>query len=113
MEHPLQNSEASVTKLYESLMKRVRTLGKVTVEPKKTSIHVKHAAAFLGVHPKKKWLDLNIVSQAPIESPRVLKAEQVSKSRFHNLVRIANAEDLTPELFEWVKQAYDLLGPKS
>jgi predicted transport protein len=112
MEHPFQNSESSVTKLYEALMKQVRTLGQITVEPKKTSIHVKHGAAFLGVHPKKKWLDLNIVSQVAIKSAKVLKAEQISKSRYHNLVRIANAEDLTPELLGWVKQAYDLLAPK-
>ena len=112
MEQPFQHSEGSVTKLYESLMKQVRTLGEVTVEPKKTSIHVKRAAAFLGVHPKKKWLDLNIVAQAPIKSPKVLKVEQVSKSRYHNLVRIANAEDLTPQLFGWIKQAYELMAPK-
>jgi hypothetical protein len=110
MEQPFQNSEESVTKLYESLMKRVRTLGEVIVEPKKTSIHVKHRAAFLGVHPKKKWLDLNIVTDAPIKSGKVLKTEQVSKSRYHNMVRICSEKDINPELLGWLKQAYILMA---
>jgi len=110
MEHPFQNSEPTVTVLYEKLMKQVKTLGKITVEPKKTSVHIKHRAAFLGVHPKKKWLDLNIVTDTPIKSAKVLKTEQVSKSRYHNLVRIASPEDITPELFGWLKQAYTLMS---
>jgi hypothetical protein len=82
------------------------------VEPKKTSIHVNRAAAFLGVHPKKKWLDLNVVTDAPIKSPKVRKTEQVSKNRHHNLVRVASADDMTPELFGWIKHAYELMAPK-
>ena len=96
--------------MYEILMKQVETLGKVTVEPKKTSIHVKNRAAFLGVHPKKRWLDINIVTDAPIKSAKILKTEQVSKSRYHNMVRIGSEKDIDPELLGWLKQAYTLMA---
>ena len=111
MDQPFQNSEPAVSVLYEKLMKEVKTLGKITVEPKKTSIHVKRAAAFLGVHPKKKWLDLNIVTETPIKSSKILKSEQISKNRCHNLIRITSAGDIDPELFGWLRQAYDLMAP--
>jgi hypothetical protein len=97
-----------IKKYYDLVMAEVEKFGQLTVEPKKTSIHVNNKSAFLGIHPKKNWLDLNIVTAEPIESERVLKVEQVSKNRFHNQIRIQDTRNIDVELIKWLQDAYKL-----
>jgi len=54
-------------------------------------------------------LILNIVSATPITSPRVVKEEQVSKSRFHNEFKIEKEADIDAELIGWLRDAYELM----
>ena len=104
------NITSEVNLLYKQLLKELGKFGKVAVEEKKTSIHLKNRVAFSGVHPRKNYLILNIVSSAPIKSPRIIKQEQVSKSRFHNEVRVEKLEDINRELLVWLKEAYILMA---
>ena len=43
-----------------------------------------------------------------VRSPRVTKAEQVSKNRWHLDVKVSNIEEIDDELLGWLRQAYDL-----
>ena len=98
---------AEVKALYEQLLDELKKFGKIAVEEKKTSFHIKGSgAAFAGVHPRKKYFILNIVAAAPIKSPRIIEQEQVSAHRFHNRVKIEKPEDLDKELLNWLKEAY-------
>jgi hypothetical protein len=102
---------SQVSEVYERLTSVLRSVGPVTVETKRTSIHLiagSCGSAFAGVHPQKSAILLNIRSPAPIESPRVRKVEQVSKNRFHNEVLLASPDDVNGELLRWLKTAYDL-----
>ena len=104
------SSEPNVQEIYDELIKQINALGKITVEEKKTSLHVKAKSAFVGIHPKKKFLDLNIVTDMPIKSDRIKKTEQVSANRFHNEVRLEDVDQIDTELMGWIKQAYQLLS---
>ena len=97
-----------INDLYRGLIAEVNKFGKITVEEKKTSFHIKSGAAFAGVHPRKHYFILNIVSAAPIKSVRVVEQEQVSAHRFHNRVKIEKAKELDKELLGWLKEAYTL-----
>ena len=97
-----------VNELYRKLLGELKKTGKLVVEEKKTSFHFKSGAAFAGVHPRKTYFILNIVSASPLKSPRIIKQEQVSKNRFHNRVKIANSGDIDSELMGWLKEAYAL-----
>jgi Domain of unknown function (DUF5655) len=97
-----------VKDLYQRLIIELQKFGNITMEEKKTSFHIKSGAAFAGVHPRKQYFILNIVSAAPIKSARVIKQEQVSAHRFHNRVRIEKLEDINKELLGWLKEAYTL-----
>ncbi|MFA9288621.1 MAG: DUF5655 domain-containing protein [Weeksellaceae bacterium] len=98
-----------VKALYQQLLNDIDIFGNIIIEEKKTSIHLKNRAAFAGVHPRKSYLILNIVSSEPIVSPRIMKTEQVSKSRFHNELKIEKAEDIDDELIKWLHKAFDLM----
>ena len=103
------NLTPGVNALYKKLLESMKSFGNVGVEEKKTSIHLTNRAAFVGVHPRKEYFILNIVSDHPITSSRINKTEQVSKSRFHNELKIEKKEDIDPELVAWLKTAYELM----
>jgi hypothetical protein len=96
--------------VYERLVAEVKKFGGVTVEEKKTSVHIKAKSGFAGVHPRKEGLIVQIVSDAPIADVRVFKTEQVSKNRFHNHVRVSRVGEIDGKLKGWLKAAYDLMG---
>ena len=51
---------------------------------------------------------LNLRTEHPIDSPRVVKREQVSKNRWHNEVKLASADEVDAELTGWLRAAYAL-----
>ena len=108
MKQLFDTREPIVRELYEALLAELKTFGEVIVEPKKTSIHLKHRTAFAGVHPKKTHFTLNIVSASAIASSRIKKVEQVSKNRFHNEIDIRALTDIDDELISWLQTAYNL-----
>jgi hypothetical protein len=97
--------------IWQALERRLGELGPYEVEAKKTSLHVTRGRAFLGVHPRKGALLLNIVTAEPIESPRIKKRERVSANRVHNEVLVQSPADLDEELVGWIRAAYELAGP--
>ena len=97
-----------VRSIYERLLEALHTIGPFQEEPKKTSLHLVHRVGFAGVHPRKSYLILNLRTDHPIESQRIFKTEQVSKSRFHNEVKLASPGDVDEELLGWLKDAYML-----
>jgi hypothetical protein len=97
-----------VRSIYHRLLEVLRTIMSFEEEAKKTSIHLVHTVAFAGVHPRKNYLILNLRTDAPIESPRISKTEQVSKNRFHNELKIASTNEIDEELLGWLKEAYSL-----
>src|ERR1700752_4013095 len=95
-------------RLYVHLCDELRRIGPFEEEIKKTSIHLARRSAFVGVHPRNSSLLITIKSEQPIRSPRVEKAEQVSRSRWHCEVKLSSAAEIDPEFLGWAKAAYDL-----
>lgn len=94
--------------IYKQLLAAIKPIGPYREEIKKTSIHLVRKSAFAGVHPRSQHLLLTIKSENPIPSPRVTKAEQVSRNRWHLDVKLSNIEEIDHELLGWLRQAYDL-----
>ena len=100
--------DATVLATYRRILDAVRPLGPFREEPKKTSIHLARTSGFAGVHPKKSALTLTIRTERPIASPRVAKAEQVSKNRYHNDLKLTAPHEVDAELIGWLEEAYAL-----
>jgi hypothetical protein len=107
-ENPFTGKPAARS-LYDCLLVRLRTVGSFTEEYKKTSVHiVAGKGAFLGVHPRTDSLLLNIVLDRALVSDRLSKVEQVSKSRYHNEIKLSDEGSIDDELLEWISEAYKL-----
>jgi hypothetical protein len=94
--------------LYAGLIASLDAIGRYEVEVKKTSLHITHGRAFLGVHPRRDDLLLNIVTQEPLDGPRIKRSARLSANRFHNETIVTSTDDLDGELLGWLKSAYDL-----
>jgi hypothetical protein len=94
--------------LYSALIKEVHQFGEYEVEEKLTSIHIVHGRAFLGVHPRKGSLLVNIVLDHPLDSTRLHRTEQVSAARWHHEILLHSPTDLDTELISWIAKAYAL-----
>jgi hypothetical protein len=92
--------------LYKRLIALVEHAGDFEVEAKKTSLHVVHGRAFLGIHPRKDGMVLNIVTAEPLQSERLRKTEQVSANRWHNELLVTSEDELDDEVRGWVKLAH-------
>ena len=99
---------AVVREIYDELLTKLREIGPIHVEPKKTSIHLNNRSAFAGVATRKTYLLLNIKSDHPLASPRIHKAEQISASRYHQEIKLEKVADVDQELIVWLQAGYKL-----
>ena len=93
---------------YRRILEVARALGRVTEEPKKTSIHLVARTAFAGVTNRRSSLILTLKSAKEIRSPRIEKREQVSAHRWHVEIRLAKPSDVDRQLTRWISSAYAL-----
>lgn len=102
-----------VRETYQRLIEVARSLGPVTEEAKKTSIHLVRHAAFAGVAARRSSLILTLKAATDIRSPRIEKREQTSANRWHIVVRLERPAHIDRQLTTWLKDAYELAGPRS
>ncbi|MCB9143734.1 MAG: hypothetical protein H6635_00065 [Anaerolineales bacterium] len=108
VDHHFENKSPLVREIYDSLIKKIKSFGKVQEEPHKTSIHLLNQTTFAGVATRKDYLLLTIKTDRPIKSSRVTKTEQVSRNRFHLLIKLEAPKEIDVELLKWLKDAYNL-----
>ncbi len=100
----------AVRKVYDRVIAALGKIGKVRQDPKKTSIHLVRSSALAGVEVRTDYLLLNIKTDYRIQSPRVVKGEQLSAKRFHHKVKLSSPEEVDRELQRWLEDAYELSG---
>jgi hypothetical protein len=106
--NPMAVAAPETRKLYEKLLAKMRTVGPFEEEVKKTCLHLVRVTAFAGVHARKQHLLVTIKSDRAIKSPRIVKSEQTSKSRWHHDVKLASPAEIDAELLGWLRAAYEL-----
>ncbi len=110
VENHFENKSPIVREIYDGLIKKLKSFGEFQEEPHKTSIHLLNQTAFAGVATRKDYLLLTIKTDYLIESSRVTKTEQVSRNRFHLLIKLETPKEIDAELLKWLKDAYKLSG---
>jgi hypothetical protein len=110
VENHFENKSPVVREIYDGLIRKVKSFGAFHEEPHKTSIHLLHQTAFAGVATRKDYLLLTLKTDHSIESTRVTKTEQVSRNRFHLLIKLETPKEIDTELLKWLKDAYHLSG---
>jgi len=102
------DGDPASTAALAALLEKLNEIGPFAVEEKQTSFHIVNGRAFLGVHPRKNGLLINIVLDHPVDSPRLHRAEHVSASRWHNEFLVSSPSDIDAELVACVAAAHRL-----
>jgi hypothetical protein len=103
-----EGKSLAVCEIYEQLLKVSKTFGRVTEDPKKTSIHLVNTTAFAGIATRKDSLILTLKSNRKLTSPRIFKSEQASAQRFHHQIKLTSPADINDEIIVWLRDAYTL-----
>src|ERR1043166_5296804 len=103
-----ENRAPEVKATYAAILKAAKQFGPVKEEAKKTSIHLVRKTAFAGVATRKTALILTLKADADIRSPRIVRREQTSASRWHHEIRLESPEQVDRELVGWMTRAWEL-----
>ncbi|MBU8868426.1 MULTISPECIES: DUF5655 domain-containing protein [Paenarthrobacter] len=102
------DGDTGSSEVLAALVEALTLVGPFEVEEKQTSFHVVNGRAFLGIHPRKGGLLVNVVLDHALETDRLHRSEQVSASRWHHEFLLGSPRDLDAEFLGWVKAAYGL-----
>ncbi|MGO4247916.1 DUF5655 domain-containing protein [Paenarthrobacter sp. RAF54_2] len=94
--------------IFQALMDSLSALEGCELQENASSFHVTHGRAFLGIHPRRGGILVNVVLESELESDRVHRAERVSSNRWHNEVIVKDATEIDAEFLSWVRAAYAL-----
>jgi len=89
-------------------MNQVSTLAECELQENASSFHLVHGRAFLGIHPRRGGILINIVLARQLESPRVHRADHVSANRWHNEIILLDPSEINAELFTWIREGHTL-----
>ena len=109
-EDAIARADPALQTVYARLLKALGAFGPVIEERGKRSVLLRSRGGFLGVHPKRDGLDLQIVTDHVIRAARVTKVDRVSARRFHVHVRLVAEKEVDAELLGWLREAYDLMA---
>lgn len=95
---------------YETLMAGILTLGNdVEVAPKNSSVSLRRKKQFCLLEPKTKTrLEIGL-NMKGVEPQGILESYGSNTMCSHK-IRIESAADITPEVFDWIKRAYEQAG---
>jgi hypothetical protein len=96
--------------VYGALLDQISALDGCELQEKASSFHVAHGRAFLGIHPRRGGILVNIVLERQLESDRVHRAERVSANRWHNEVILNDPSEIDAEVLAWIREGYALTG---
>ena len=103
-----KNKSADLEFVFDKLLAEIFGWENITVSATKNCIVFVHHQTFLIVRPMKTQLDLKFYSDKEQNEFPILKSLAYS-GRFENHIRISKLNDLTKELFSFIKKSYKLL----
>jgi hypothetical protein len=64
-------------------------------------------ACYFFVRPKKSFLEVCIFLGRPIKSPKIRRADRVSKSKVAHMIRVTHRDEVEAPLTDWLREAYE------
>jgi uncharacterized protein DUF5655 len=94
--------------IFDELVRRLRKLGTVKVDPVKTSINLTARHHFGAVTVRGTFLRLGFLSEKRIEDYRIVHIERLGPRKFGHSVVLESVADLDDVVMDWLGAAYRL-----
>lgn len=99
---------APLRKAFDKIVKALEKEGPLRVSAVASSIHLAAGSTFGGVRPQKEKMRVEFLYDADIDSPRIVKRERFSATRYALHVELREAGEVDAELVGWLRRAYRL-----
>lgn len=96
---------------FDRILAEVTDWEKVLVGVTPNCIVFTRRVGFLTIRPMKKWLDIKFYSAAAHTEKPVIKSIKVG-NKYENHIRVDVAEDVSPGLFVYIRESYELMRKK-
>ena len=108
-----ENKAPQLPELYHQVLETLREFCdfQVTTSTKSITLYGKEHRSFLVFKPKRQWMDIWFSLEREVDEFPVYKVQKYSKTRFVHYVRLEEAEDIQPVIFDWIAEAYTLTNP--
>jgi Domain of unknown function (DUF5655) len=92
---------------YERLREAAVKLGEQRIYASHHSIMFARKSCYFFVRPKKNFLEVCIFLGRALKAPQVKRAEEASKVKIANLLRITHRDEVEPPITDWLREAYE------
>jgi len=103
-----RNKSANVKEIFEQLIQELNKLGKISLNPVKTSIQIKARATVLSFKPKKDTAEIEFQLDREDNRPPVYKTFRISRNRVLHFAVLESPQDISAKLMNWLKKSYEL-----
>ena len=108
-------TEAALTEdLSEDLQDAYARLRETAVEFGEQRIYASHhsimfarSSCYFFVRPKKSYLEVVVFLGRALKAPQVKRADEASKSKVANFIRITHRDEVEPPITDWLREAYE------
>jgi hypothetical protein len=92
---------------YERLREAAVELGEQRIYASHHSVMFARKSCYFFVRPKKNFLEVCIFLDRALKAPQLKRAEEASKVKIANFIRITHRDEVEPPITDWLAEAYD------
>lgn len=92
--------------VYEAVMRHLRTLGPVHVEPVSVGIFLKRAGGFAELRPMQRWVAVSFALPRRAGHPTIVRKVVPYNGRYYHIANVASPDDLDEALLDLLTEAY-------
>ena len=108
LEDHFRGRDPQVREIFDELVRRLKEIGPVKVDPVKTSINLTTRHHLGAVTVRGTFLRLGFLSDRRIRDDRIVHVEQLGPTKFGHSVVLESIEDLDDVVMGWLAAAYRL-----
>ena len=97
---------------WERLRETAVSFGEQRIYASHHSIMFSRTSCYFFVRPKKNFLEVCIFLQRALKGPQVRRADEASKSKVANILRITHRDEVEPPITDWLREAYEFSATK-
>ena len=92
---------------YERLRETAVEFGDQRIYASHHSIMFSRSSCYFFVRPKKSYLEVVVFLGRALKAPQVKRADEASKSKVANFIRITHRDEVEPPITNWLREAYE------
>ena len=92
--------------VYEAVMRHLRTLGPVHVEPVSVGIFLKRAGGFAELRPMQRWVAVSFALPRRAGHRTIVRKVVPYNGRYYHIANVASPDDLDEALLDLLTEAY-------